>query len=131
MFSQGAFMKVWEIKGETTSSGKVIYKARMSSSKKNQDGSYITDWSGFATLVGKAAQVAQNIGDGARIKLLNCGVTTNYKKESNTVYTNYSVFDCEIVDTGNAAPAPVSAQGSADTGFLNVPDGVVDELPFN
>ena len=36
------------------------------------------------------------------------------------------VLDYEVVEGGQPAPAP-----NGDMGFMNIPDGIADELPFN
>lgn len=141
-YQNGAYMKVWEINPQQSRSGKTMYKVRMSSSKKNASGTgYETDWSGTAYFVGKAAETAAAMQSGDKIKIGSCNVTTN-KGNNGTWFTNYTVFECEIMshasDNGgqavqNTQTASVPAPNPTveNTGFLNVPDGVMEDLPFN
>ena len=65
----------------------------------------------------------------------NTGSYTN--KDGNKVYTNDCLVEnCEFAESKNASennnavyvPAPVAA---SNDGFMNIPDGINEELPFN
>ncbi len=89
MFSNGAWVKIWKCeKGNGN-----YYVAQMSTSRKNQEGNYETDWSdGRVRLVGTAAKQAEKIKDGDRLQIESCGVTNTYDKEKKVTYTNYVIF---------------------------------------
>lgn len=126
-----------------SASGKSYVRARMSSSRKTDDG-YQTDWSGYASFFGKSEELAKTLCENDTIKILNCAVTTNYQKSSGKTYTNYTIFDFEIarkaddsqgsgynsqqVGSQSSVSDPAQATGQD---FINVPDNVMDELPFN
>ena len=155
MFSNNAYAKVWKIQEVKTSNEKTKKTIQASTSKKKEDGSYETDFSGFITLVGKARD--KEIAEGDRIQLLSVGVTNNYDKEKKITYTNFICFDFKTqaeINRDNAArgnggdggtttspatettsaPASENADPAAPDdlgGFMNIPDGIDDDLPFN
>ena len=146
MFSNNAYAKVWEVQETTNQNGTTKKTLRVSTSKKKEDGTYETDFSGFVTLVGKAKEKA--VADGDRIQFLSVGVTNNYDKEKKITYTNYTCFDfktqAEINATrndGGASSTSSASQTSAPStsapadvdagGFMNIPDGIDEDLPFN
>lgn len=127
-FKQGAFAKVWKVEDKGN-----YHVAQMSTSKKNkQTDQYETDFSNnFVRLIGTAHTQAATLKDGDRIKIGNCDVSNKYDKEKQKEYTNYCIFSYEMAD-GNSAnvssPAPVA---KTNDGFMNIPDGIDEELPFN
>ena len=135
MFANNAFCKVWEVK---PSDGGKFKTVQLSTSKKKADGSgYETDFSGFARFVGKANEL--DFPSDAKLQLLSVGVTTSYDKEKKVTYTNYIVFDAKIAEnnypdggakSNDAAPKTSTTNEVAD-GFMNIPDGIDEELPFN
>lgn len=128
-FRQDAFAKVW--KSENKGNYSVV---DLSTSKKNKEtNKYETDFSyKFVRFIGTAHKQLENIVDGASIKIGNCEVTNNYDKEKNVTYANYLVFSFEIPDGNNSntssKPIPSQVKGN---GFMNIPDGLDEELPFN
>lgn len=128
MFANNAYAKVWEVKPSDNGKSKQV---RLSTSRKKEDGSYEQDFSGFVRFVGKANELDVKADD--RIQLLSVGVTNNYVKEKNVTYTNFTCFDAKIAEnngTGGSTSTPSSPAPSND-GFMNIPDGIDDELPFN
>lgn len=120
-FRTGAYAKVWEISpfGDTST------KVRLSISHKNkQTGKYETEFSGFAMFYGAAAKVSK-LGEGSRIKLGDCDVTTRFDKEKNKSYTNFKVFSFEEVEDGSGGVT----ETSVDDGEVDVDVGGKD-LPF-
>ena len=124
-FREGNYATVWEVKP-----GKGNYSdVRISTSKKNkQNDQYETDFSGFVRFIGDAAKVVQNMKPKDRIKIGACEVTNTYVKEKNTTYTNFAVFTCENANNNNAQPNP-TIKKDAD-GFIELPGGIDEELPF-
>lgn len=119
MFSNGAWVKIWKCeKGNGN-----YYQAQMSTSRKNQEGNYETDWQdGRVRLVGTAAKQAEKIKDGDRIQIESCGVTNTYDKEKKITYTNYVIF--AFSESGGKKqttnPAPVKQSNSEEE----------EDLPF-
>ena len=64
-------------------------------------------------------------------KIGACDVTNKYDKEKKTTYTNYVIFGFEEVDGNNGGNNQSKAAPKKDDGFMNIPDGVDEELPFN
>lgn len=127
-FGKGNFGTVWK----TENKGKYTV-AEMSTSKKNKEtDKYETDWSNkFVRLVGTAHDQAKNFGERENVKIGSCEVTNKYDKEKNVTYTNYVIFGFEEKDGGSSSkekPEPSKAIGD---GFMNIPDGLDEELPFN
>lgn len=120
MFGTGSYLKVWEVKNKADK----YLDARCSTSRKVADGQYETDFSGFVRFVGQAFESMKDAKAGDSVKIVRCGVTNSYVKEKNTTYTNFVVFE---VEGGNAQP---TNRPSADS-FVNVPDSIDEELPFN
>jgi hypothetical protein len=149
MFSNNSYAKVWEVTEKTNEkTGKTTKQMRISTSRKNDDGTYTQDFGGFVVLRGKAAE--KPIADNDRIQLLNVGVTNSYDKAKDTTYTNFICFDfvtnAELdakrengggntsnanknASTANATPT-ASNDVPSDSDFINIPDGIDEELPF-
>ncbi len=88
------------------------------------------------TCFGKAAEFAEKyLRKGNRIAVTGSIQNDNYTKQDGTqVYSVQIVADeVEFADgKGNADQAPVQQAAPVDNGgFINVPDGIVEELPFN
>lgn len=115
-FRQGAYCSIWSVepgKGNFT-------KVRLSTSRKNKDGQYEQDFTGFCTFISQAHAKAARLKERDRIKLGDVDVTNSYDKEKKKEYTNFKVFDFEMVDaaggsanstgTGQAAGNPVECE---------------------
>ena len=126
---------------KTSQSGKLIVQANLSTSKNTQqtdaEGKTIyrnSNWR--ASFVGNAATKFKELGiqEKDRITLLSGEVETTYDKEAQKGYTNVTVFDFERYN-GNGSNATSSANAASTTpandGFMNIPDGIDDSLPFN
>lgn len=107
-FRTGAYATIWETKNVN---GRV--DAKMSTNRKQQDGTYKQDWNGWVRLYGEATKL-----DGApartRIRLGDIDVTNNYDKAKGVTYTNYIMYSYSDVDAQtnqpkqvNRKPAPV------------------------
>ena len=128
-FRVGNYMSCWSV--EPSQSGTTT-RVRLSSSRKNkQTGEYELDFSGFCTFIGKAHEMAQNLKEKDRIKILECDVGTTYNKEKKVEYVNYKVFSFEMADgstptAGTTAPAaPKKKAALAEEGEVEE-----DDLPF-
>ena len=92
-FRNGAYAKVWDIDEKYN-----IKKARISISRKNKEtNEYETEFNGFAALFGEAKKV--NIVKGDKIKINSCDVTNKYDHDKGVEYTNFAIFECEVVDS--------------------------------
>lgn len=125
-FREGNFATVWEV----TNKGDKFTKIRVSTSRKNKDDEYYTDFSGFVSLVGEAHKKAGKIeaalknSDRVRIKFGATDTTNNYKKDEGREYVNFTLFDFEMADSssGSAAstqeekPKKTAAKGAAKKG---------------
>lgn len=122
-FRQNNWATIWSVEPATESRTKV----RLSTSRKDkQTGEYVQDFSGFVNFVGKAAaSKAATLKERDRIKLGDVEVTTNYVKDRNITYTNYTCFSFDGPDEleGGSTKTPPDQ--------LEVDDGEVEEnLPF-
>ena len=83
MFSNNTYAKLWKIEKVKD---KNYYQGQISTSRKNQNGEYETDFSAsFVRFVGDAAKTAEKLNDGDRIRIINCGVTNSYDKETQRI----------------------------------------------
>lgn len=116
------YAKIWNIDRKEKYS-----VVELSVSKKNRTtDQYETDFSSkFVRFVGNAHQQLINMQGNERIKIKSGDVSNHYDKEKRVTYTNYVVFDFELADGSQAKP-----QTDSD-GFMTVPDGVSDEMPFD
>lgn len=125
-FRQGGYMTVWS--AEPSKSGSTT-RVRLSSSRKNKKtDEYEQDFSGFCTFIGPAHEMAANLKEKDRIKILECDVGTTYDKEKKVEYVNYKVFGFEMADgsTPTATNAPAKKKAAlAEEGEVDE-----DDLPF-
>lgn len=123
----GAYFKVWELENK----GK-WYKVKVSSSKKNQDGTYSnSNW--FASIVGAdAVAMADSLAVGDRIKARG-GVSC--EKYEDKYPTKVVIFGFDILDSEKKTPEPVRPTKKAvkpteiPSGFEAIDDDD-DSLPF-
>lgn len=94
-FKTGAYCTVWEVTPEKEFSTKL----QISISRKNKDGEYEQDFSGFVYANGTgAAKKAAQLQKKDRIRLGDVDVTTTYNKEKKVTYTNYKVYNFATQD---------------------------------
>lgn len=94
-FRTGAYCTVWEVTPEREFSTKL----QISISRKNKDGEYEQDFSGFVYANGTgAAKKAAQLQKQDRIRLGDVDVTTTYNKEKKVTYTNYKVYSFATSD---------------------------------
>lgn len=91
MFSNNAIAIIWEVvdKGNYA-------ECQISTSKKNiTTGKYETDFKAKVRFVGKAYR--QRPQAQQKIKITSCGVSNKYDNEKQKLYTNFVIFDYELV----------------------------------
>lgn len=118
-FRQGAYCSIWSVepgKGNFT-------KVRLSVSRKNKDGQYEQDFTGFCTFISQAHAKAARLKERDRIKLGEVDVSNSYDKERKKEYTNFKVFDFEMADTAGGSAKP---NGTGQSAF-NPTEGENDE----
>lgn len=125
-FRTGSFATVWSVepgKGNFT-------KVRLSISRKNKEGTYEQDFSGYCTFIGLAHAKASRLHERARIKLGDIDVTTTYDGVNKREYVNYKVFDFEPADSAPPT-APSSPATSTSVNPMDSNDTEEEEdLPF-
>ena len=123
MFSDRSYAKVWQILDR-----KAKYtKATISTNRKDMNGQYQTDFSSVVKLIGKAHTA--NVQEGDRIRILSCGVTNSYNKETQTTYTDFLIFDLEKVGSAPAA-APTTTPQPSLLEDMDLPSVDEADLPF-
>ena len=128
-FRQNAYAHIWKLENKGN-----YHVAQMSTSKKNKEtDQYETDWqNNFVRLVGTAHQQADKLDISKNVKIGACEVTNRYDKEKNTTYTNYVIFEFEDANGTKSKGSPTIKSSEKDSSnFVEVEDGVDDELPFN
>ena len=126
-FRQNSFAKVWRF--EDKGNYAVV---ELSTSKKNkQTDQYETDFqSKFVRFIGQAHTDIIGLADGVKIKLGDVEVTNSYNKETKVAYTNFLVFSFEVAEYQDAKQ-PENKTESNDKEWMNIPNGIDEELPFN
>ena len=95
MFSVNSWAKIWEIKEIKDKYSEI----RISTSVKDKTTEkYEQDFGAFVRLVGQAHQQLQYLSEGDRFKIIRCGVTNKFNKETKQTYTNYVIFEIEAED---------------------------------
>lgn len=102
--------------------------------KPKGDGAYYLNFVAFGS---KGEFAEKYLRKGQQIGIHSRATSGSYEKDGSKVY--YTEFVCEeFVFCGkkegngtNMAAGEESAAPSAGDGFMNVPDGIEDELPFN
>ena len=98
MFANGAYARLWEVKRVAEKYSDV----RISTSKKQEDGSYKDDFSGFVRMIGKAHKALNYINEQDSFKIISCGVESRYDRETKKTFTNFLIFDAEPADNKKA-----------------------------
>lgn len=105
-------------------------EVQLTTSKKKQDGTYDTDFSGRCRFVGKSFEKIRRIDlrEKDRLKLLEVETTNRYDKGKKTTYNTYIVWDFETVENRQ----PTAPQTEVVGGGRNMQAiGDIDcELPF-
>lgn len=107
---RGGYARIWSVENKGNYS-----LAKVSTSKKREDGSYETDFQdGFVRLIGSAHEKVQtlNIPDkGLSIQITSCEVTTPYNAETKRGYTNYAIFAFDLPDSNDSNNTTVTKNG--------------------
>lgn len=144
MFSEGNYATIWAIKPIRDN----VVEIRITTSKKDKNsGAYEVDFSGFVSVFNTSIDKAKdkilalsngqetkfNGKDAPRIKLGRVGVTRTYDPQNKKDFTNFLVFSCDVVNSGNTQKTSSHSNTNAekgDKGFIEVPFGTEEELPF-
>lgn len=105
-------------------------EVQLTTSKKKQDGTYDTDFSGRCRFVGKSFEKIRRIDlrEKDRLKLLEVETTNRYDKEKKTTYNSYIVWDFETVENRQpTAPQTEVVGGGKQAYTIGDTD---DMLPF-
>jgi hypothetical protein len=129
-FRNNAYATVWKKIQRETKNGSPMFQINLTTQKKNKDGSYTKDFSGFASLFGKANEKATDLDEKDVIKILECDVNTNYVKSTGKNYTNFVIFDFEIIKKGNGSTSNSSGGGIPDINEEITDDVFGAEVPF-
>lgn len=124
-FRNDCYAKVWEVKQRAEK----YTDAKISVSKKNkQTEQYETEFSGVVRFIGDAHKKAFDLIENSKIKVLNCDTTNKYSKEKGTTYWRCIVYDFDFTED---SPKAVKSSQCCNDDFMNVPDSIDEELPFN
>lgn len=127
----GGFARLWNY----TDKGNFA-NARVSTSRKaGQDGNYETDFQdGFVCLSGEAYKKIKEIevpDNGISIIITNCDVRSKYVPDKKTTYTNFYIYDFEVVDgSSGGAKSQSKATAAKKSVAKSEPADETDELPF-
>lgn len=131
----GGYARVWSI-GDRNG---MVY-ANLNTSRKPKDSDkYEVDFQdGYVTFYGKAGDKIKGVlipeKKGVPIQITSCDVRTHYDHDKKKNYVNYTVYDFEFADGSSVTAKSTSNKsnsGVSSDGFMNVPDGIDEELPFN
>lgn len=114
--SKGFWAKVWKIENCGN-----YHQCQISTSKKNKDGNYVKDYSGFVRLIGHAHNKANQIAVGDSIKVSNFELTNNYSKERGITYTNVAIFEIDEIK---------KAEQQQESNWENISNISQEDLPF-
>lgn len=121
-FRNTAFATVWTVEPKERST-----KVRISVSRKKQDGTYETDFSGYCSFIGNAHAKASRLRERDRIQLKEVDVSTLYDKEKNTTYTTFKVYDFDPAEQ-TQQPAPTHTRTPSAPAPATEVEG--DDAPF-
>ena len=119
--SKGFWAKVWKIEDCGN-----FHQCQISTSKKDKDGNYVKDYSGFVRLIGHAHNKAKDIKEGDTIKVSNSELTNNYSKARGVTYTNVAIFEIDEIKGEQANNS--SNQLPEDSIWKELP--TAEDLPF-
>ena len=105
-------------------------EVQLTTSKKKQDGTYDTDFSGRCRFVGKSFEKIRRIDlrEKDRLKLLEVETTNRYDKEKKTTYNTYIVWDFETVENRQPTAPQTEVVGGGRT--MQAIGDIDCELPF-
>lgn len=131
-FRNGTFATLWNVDKQN---GKLINFAEkyadisVSTSRKNAQSQYETDFTGKVRCFGHALEVLKSVqlAEKDRVKLLEVDVTNTYDKVKKTMYHNYTCWDLEVASN---APKKAPDQPEVVGDFTPVDQLPSGELPF-
>lgn len=129
-FRQNAWATVWSVEPSAKGSST---KVRLSTSKKNKNGVYEQDFSGFCLFIGDAHNGAAKLAEKDRIKIGECEVTTLFDKDKNREYVNYKVYNFETSDGSNKTTPQNNSKSKKKSAFDDIVEegeSNEDNLPF-
>lgn len=105
-FRPNSYATVWETRDNNNGG----VSARISISRKNSEGNYDTEFSGFCSFLGKAKDKAKKLLTKDRIKLLETDVTQWYNDKNDTYSYVFKVWDFELANnTSSATTSPTES----------------------
>jgi hypothetical protein len=121
----GGYARIWAVEDKCKYS-----TAEVSTSRKNQDGTYETDFQNkFVRLVGNAHELGKSITEPVNIQIKNCDVTRYWSKEKEKEYINFTIFDFDIQNGGGGkTSAPKTPK--ADDDFMKVDESDEEQVPW-
>jgi len=128
----GGYARVWSI---SERNGYVT--GNLSTSRKLKDSDrYETDFQdGYVSFFGACADKIKSVDipdrKGVGIQILSCEVRNKYDENAKRTYVNYNIYDFKFTDQKSEAPAAKKTPEKKKDEFMNIPDGVDEELPFN
>ena len=128
----GGYARVWSI---SERNGYVT--GNLSTSRKLKDSDrYETDFQdGYVSFFGACADKIKSVDipdrKGVGIQILSCEVRNKYDENAKRTYVNYNIYDFKFTDQKSEAPATKKTLEKKKEEFMNIPDGVDEELPFN
>ena len=123
MFANNNYAKVWKIFPKNEKDQKYT-SVQLSTSRKQKDGSYQTDFSGYVRMVGDAEEKAKELEAMDRIKMLKVGVANYYNKELKK--KSKDQFICYDFEFDNEQKQAATSGNSDD--FMELPED--EKLPF-
>lgn len=91
-FANNSYAKVWK-KGAISPDG-TRQSAQISTSRKDKNGEYITDFSAYVNFYGNAFRVLESISEKDSIQIEKCSVQNKYDAQKKTTTVYYSIFEC-------------------------------------
>lgn len=110
-----------------------VAKYSLAVDRKGKDGG--TDFINCVAFNKQGEFAEKYLRKGMKIAITGRIQTGSYDGKNGKVYTTDVVVEehefCESRQSNDSAPAPVPRRDSSGDGFMNIPDGLEDELPFN
>jgi single-strand DNA-binding protein len=118
-----------DIKYATTSAGEQMCIARYSLAVDRKTKDKATDFINCVAMGKRGEFTEKYLHQGSKIAVSGRIQTGSYEKDGRKVYTTeVYVEECEFAES-KKADGGTGAQPS-DAGFLNIPEGIEEELPF-
>lgn len=124
-FRTGAYGTVWTVEDKGNYSN-----VKLTTSRKDKDGNYQTDFSGFVRFIGEAHKVADQLKEKDRIKIGDVDVTQTYNKETQKTYTNFALFTFEMADGVKKTDPPAKKESPKKAPTKPVDPDSDEDLPF-